>query len=57
MDTRLLMMLQLKVGMPRDLGAVPHGIRRTAPLSGGSFEGPRLRGSVVERLLPHAAAI
>ena len=47
MDTRLLMMLQVKVGTPHNLGAVPHGTRRTAPLSGGSFEGPRLRGSVV----------
>ena len=47
MDTRLLMTLQVRVGTPHSLGAVPHGIRRTAPLSGGSFEGPRLRGSVV----------
>ena len=47
MDTRLLMTLQVRVGTPHNLGAVPHGIRRTAPLSGGSFEGPRLRGSVV----------
>ena len=47
MDTRLLIMLQVKVGTPHNLGAVPHGTRRTAPLSGGSFEGPRLRGSVV----------
>jgi hypothetical protein len=46
MDTRLLMMLQVKVGTPHNLGAVPHGTRRTAPLSGGSFEGPRLRGSL-----------
>src|SRR5580765_1519807 len=46
MDTRLLMMLQVKVGSVHNLRAVPHGTRRTAPLSGGSFEGPRLRGSV-----------
>src|SRR5262245_58606763 len=47
MNTRLLMMLQVKVATLQNLGAVPHGTRRTAPLSGGSFEGPRLRGSVV----------
>src|SRR6476620_6923821 len=47
MDTRLLMVLQVNVGTPYNLGAVPHGTRRTAPLSGGSFEGPRLRGLVV----------
>src|SRR5262249_37305812 len=47
MDTRLLMKLQVKVGTPQNLGAVPYGTRRTAPLTGGSFEGPRLRGLVV----------
>jgi len=46
-DTRPLMMLELKVGTTHNLGAVPHGTRRTAPLNGGSFEGPRLRDSVV----------
>jgi len=43
MNTRLLMMLRVKVGTPQNLGAVPLGTRRTAPLSGGSFEGARLR--------------
>jgi len=38
MDTRLLMMLQVKVGR-RTISAPYHGTRRTAPLSGGSFEG------------------
>ena len=47
MNTRLLMMLQVEVATPQNLGAVPHGTRRTVPLSGGSFEGPRLRGTVV----------
>src|SRR5262245_50735620 len=47
MDTRLLMILRVKVATPQNLGAVPLGTRRTAPLSGGSFEGPRLRGTVV----------
>ena len=47
MDTRLLMMLRVSVGTLQNLGAVPHGTRRTAPLTGGSFEGPRLRGLVL----------
>src|SRR5262249_62404637 len=47
MNTRLLMMLRVKVATPQNLGAVPLGTRRTAPLSGGGFEGPRLRGTVV----------
>src|SRR5256885_3568896 len=47
MNTRLLMTLRVTVAAPQIIGAVPHGTRRTAPLSGGSFEGPRLRGTVL----------
>src|SRR5258708_15826639 len=47
MNTRLLMTLRMTVAAPLNIGAVPHGTRRTAPLSGGSFEGPRLRGTVL----------
>ena len=36
MNTRLLMMLHVKVATPQNIGAVPHGTRRTAPLSGGT---------------------
>ena len=42
MNTRLLMVMHVKVGTLLNIGAVPHGIRRTAPLGGGTFEGPRL---------------
>jgi len=52
MDTRLLMILQVNVAAPQNIGAVPHGTRRTALLSGGTFEGPRLRGT----LLPDGSA-
>src|SRR5438094_10236179 len=47
MNTRLLMMMHVNVATPQNIGAVPHGTRRTAPLSGGDFEGPRLRGTVL----------
>jgi hypothetical protein len=47
METRFLMTLQVAVGTLQSLGAVPTGTRRTAPLSGGHFEGPRLRGVVL----------
>ena len=47
MNTRLLMRMHVKVGTLLNIGAVPHGTRRTAPLSGGTFEGPRLRGTIV----------
>ena len=47
MNTRLLMMLHVEVATSHNIGAVPHGTRRTAPLTGGHFEGPRLRGTVM----------
>src|SRR5258708_18625002 len=47
MKTRLLMMMHVKVATVLNVGAVPHGIRRTAPLGGGTFEGPRLRGTIL----------
>src|SRR5580765_5512354 len=47
MNTRLLMTLHVNVSTPQNIGAVPHGNRRTVPLNGGDFEGPRLRGTVL----------
>src|SRR5712691_13460761 len=47
MNTRLLMTLRVNVGRVLDVGAVPYGTRRIAPLDGGTFEGPRLRGTVL----------
>ncbi len=47
MNTRLLMTMHVTVGTPLNIGAVPCGTRRTAPLAGGTFEGPRLRGTVL----------
>src|SRR5215470_12546938 len=47
MASRLLMTLQVVVPPPQKLGAVPHGTRVIAPIAGGTFEGPRLRGEVL----------
>jgi Protein of unknown function (DUF3237) len=47
MNTRLLMTLQVHVAAAQNIGAVPHGTRRTVPLTGGAFEGPKLRGTVL----------
>ena len=47
MNTRLLMTMHVKVGSVLNIGAVPYGMRRTAPLGGGTFEGPRLRGTIL----------
>jgi len=47
MDLRSLMILQVAVVGAQKIGAVPHGIRVTAPIAGGHFEGQRLRGKVL----------
>src|SRR5213594_2786348 len=47
MTSRELMTLQVVVPPPQRLGAVPHGTRVIAPIMGGTFEGPRLRGKVL----------
>jgi hypothetical protein len=47
MNTRLLMMMHVKVATVLNVGAVPHGTRRIAALSGGTFAGPRLRGTIL----------
>ena len=47
MNTRLLMTLRVTIAKPQSIGAVPHGARRTVPITGGDFEGPRLRGTVL----------
>ena len=47
MISRPLMTLQVVVPPPQRIGAVPHGARVIAPITGGTFEGPRLRGNVL----------
>ena len=45
--TEFLFTITLAVPPPLDLGATPYGSRRIASVSGGSFEGPRLKGRVL----------
>ena len=47
MTSRLLMTLQVEVAPPQKVGVVPHGTRVIAPITSGTFEGPRLRGKVL----------
>ena len=47
MQTRPLMTLRLSIASKQEIGAVPHGARVTFPVTGGSFEGDRLRGKVL----------
>jgi hypothetical protein len=47
MRTRPLMTLRLSTASTQEIGSVPHGTRVTFPITGGSFEGERLRGKVL----------
>jgi hypothetical protein len=47
MDSRFLMTLQVAVGSAQKIGIVPHGLRAVVPITGGHFEGPRLRGKIL----------
>jgi hypothetical protein len=42
------MELRVQVGPPVDVGAVARGRRRIVPIRGGTFEGPQLRGEVLD---------
>ncbi len=48
----LIYRLEASVGDPQDLGQISVGHRRIVPLTGGTFSGPELRGT----LLPGASA-
>jgi len=41
------MTLRLSTAPTQNIGAGPHGVRVTFPITGGSFEGDRLRGKVL----------
>ena len=43
----LALTLRVQVGAPMELGNVPRGRRRIIPILGGTFEGPNVRGKVL----------
>lgn len=47
MTSQWLMMLQVTTAAPQKVGAVPHGTRAAVVVTGGLFDGPRLRGKVL----------
>jgi hypothetical protein len=47
MTSRALMTVRLAAAPPQKLGPVPYGVRSIVPVTGGDFEGPRLRGTVL----------
>jgi len=47
MNSQPLMTVRIDAAPPQRLGAVPLGARSIVPVTGGDFEGPRLRGKVL----------
>src|SRR2546423_5178129 len=46
-NSRPLMILRLATSATHDVGSTPHGTLTIFPVTGGSFEGGRLRGQVL----------
>ena len=46
-NLRFVMELVVEIGPALEVGSTPHGFRRVIPITGGRFEGPRLRGIVL----------
>src|SRR5579872_3934217 len=47
MNARPLMRLRLTIAATEEIGPTPHGVLSIFPITGGSFEGERLRGTVL----------
>jgi len=47
MNSQPLMTVRIAAALPQKLGTVPHGIRNIVPVTGGDFDGPRLRGQIL----------
>jgi len=47
MNSRPLMTVRITAAPSQKLGTVPHGTRIIVPVTGGDFEGPRLRGKIL----------
>jgi Protein of unknown function (DUF3237) len=40
--------LKIKLKTPIIVGEMPHGLRRIIPIAGGTFEGPKMKGEVLD---------
>ena len=47
MNSRPLMTVRIAAAPAQKIGTVPHGTRLIVPVTGGDFEGPRLRGKIL----------
>lgn len=46
-ETEFAMQLRVTLGQPYSVGETPHGRRTVIPITGGTFEGPLLRGTIL----------
>ena len=46
-DTEFVMQLKVTLGQAYSVGETPHGKRTVIPITGGTFEGPLLRGTIL----------
>ena len=47
-ETEFVMQLKVKLGTPYSVGETPKGRRIVIPITGGTFEGPLLKGTILE---------
>jgi len=47
LTTELVLEARVTVAAPMELGQTPYGRRRVIPITGGTFTGPRIKGTVV----------
>ncbi len=47
LDFNFIMEALVEVGDVQEIGAVPIGLRRIIPITGGTFEGPRIKGTIL----------
>ncbi len=46
-ETEFVMQLRVTLDQPYSVGETPHGRRTVIPITGGTFEGPRLKGTIL----------
>ena len=46
-ETEFVMQLKVSLGEPYSVGETPHGRRQAIPITGGTFEGPLLKGTIL----------
>lgn len=47
-ETEFVMQLKVTLGQPYTVGETPHGRRMAIPITGGTFEGPLLKGTILD---------